>query len=95
MAIGTVAGWALPPHPTYLSVVPMFHCNGWNHPWAMAIVGGHIVFTRDATPATAAFMISVCRSWHDVARMGRVGAPYVCDQAPKELTSKFSWLLVI
>ena len=51
MALGTVAGWALPPHPTYLSVVPMFHCNGWNHPWAMAIVGGHMVFTRDATPA--------------------------------------------
>lgn len=51
MAMGTVAGWALPPHPTYLSVVPMFHCNGWNHPWAMAIVGGHVVFVRDATPA--------------------------------------------
>ena len=50
MAMGTVAGWALPPNPTYLSVVPMFHCNGWNHPWAMAIVGGHMVFTRDAIP---------------------------------------------
>ena len=50
MAMGTVAGWPLPPNPTYLSVVPMFHCNGWNHPWAMGIVGGHLVFTRDATP---------------------------------------------
>ena len=50
MAMGTIAGWALPPNPTYLSVVPMFHCNGWNHPWAMAIVGGHTIFTRDATP---------------------------------------------
>lgn len=51
MALGTVAGWALPAHPTYLSVVPMFHCNGWNHPWAMAIVGAHLVFARDMTPA--------------------------------------------
>jgi fatty-acyl-CoA synthase len=50
MAMGTVAGWGLPQHPTYLSVVPMFHCNGWNHPWAMAIVGGHMIFTRDALP---------------------------------------------
>jgi fatty-acyl-CoA synthase len=50
MAMGTVAGWSLPQHPTYLSVVPMFHCNGWNHPWAMAIVGGHVIFTRDALP---------------------------------------------
>ncbi|RME15162.1 MAG: acyl-CoA synthetase [Alphaproteobacteria bacterium] len=51
MAMGTVAGWTLPQTPTYLSVVPMFHCNGWNHPWALAIVGGHMVFTRDPAPA--------------------------------------------
>ena len=50
MAMGTVAGWPLPPNPVYLSVVPMFHCNGWNHPWAMAIVGAHLVFTRDPAP---------------------------------------------
>jgi fatty-acyl-CoA synthase len=50
MAMGTVAGWAITAHPTYLSVVPMFHCNGWNHPWAMAIVGAHLVFARDMSP---------------------------------------------
>ncbi len=52
MAMGTVAGWSLPKRPTYLSVVPMFHCNGWNHPWAMAIVGGHMVFAADMAPET-------------------------------------------
>ncbi len=52
MALGTVAGWSLPQNPTYLSVVPMFHCNGWNHPWAMAIVGAHIVFADDMAPGT-------------------------------------------
>jgi len=51
MAMGTVAAWSLPQKPTYLSVVPMFHCNGWNHPWAMAIVGGKTIFTRDPVPA--------------------------------------------
>lgn len=51
MAMGTAVGWPLPPNPVYLSVVPMFHCNGWNHPWAMAIVGAHLVFTRDPVPA--------------------------------------------
>ncbi len=50
MAMATVAAWELPQNPTYLSVVPMFHCNGWNHPWAMAIVGGHTIFTRDPDP---------------------------------------------
>lgn len=64
MAMGTVAGWALPPHPTYLSVVPMFHCNGWNHPWAMAIVGGHIIFTRDATPAKLLAAMAAHRVTH-------------------------------
>lgn len=52
MAMGTVAGWPLPQRPTYLSVVPMFHCNGWNHPWAMAIVGGHMIFAADMAPET-------------------------------------------
>ncbi len=52
MAMGTVAGWSVPARPTYLSVVPMFHCNGWNHPWAMAIVGGHMVFAADMAPQT-------------------------------------------
>jgi fatty-acyl-CoA synthase len=77
MAMGTVAGWALPPHPTYLSVVPMFHCNGWNHPWAMAIVGGHLVFTRDATPAK----LLAAMTTHRVTHLG--AAPIVlqmlCD----------------
>jgi fatty-acyl-CoA synthase len=51
MSMGTVAAWHLPQHPVYLSVVPMFHCNGWNHPWVMAIVGGAMVFTRDLAPS--------------------------------------------
>jgi len=79
MAMGAVAGWALPPHPTYLSVVPMFHCNGWNHPWAIAIVGGHIIFTRDATPAK----LLAAMALHNVTHLG--AAPIVlqmlCDSA--------------
>lgn len=51
MAMGTVVGWSLPRHPVYLSVVPFFHCNGWQHPWALALVGGTMVFTRSLQPA--------------------------------------------
>ncbi len=64
MAMGTVAGWALPARPVYLSVVPMFHCNGWNHPWAMAIVGGTMVFARDATPAKLLAAMAAHRVTH-------------------------------
>lgn len=79
MAMGTVVGWALPPHPTYLSVVPMFHCNGWNHPWAMALVGGHVIFVREANPAN--ILAAIDR--HGVTHFG--AAPIVlqmlCDHA--------------
>jgi fatty-acyl-CoA synthase len=71
MALGTVAGWTLPQHPTYLSVVPMFHCNGWNHPWAMAIVGGNMIFTRDALPEK----LWAAMTAHGVTHMG--AAPIV------------------
>ncbi|MEM9343879.1 MAG: AMP-binding protein [Pseudomonadota bacterium] len=50
MALGTVAAWQMPHHLTYLSVVPMFHCNGWGHPWVMALLGGTMVFTRMPVP---------------------------------------------
>ena len=46
MALGTVATWRVPHYPVYLSVVPMFHCNGWGHPWMIAMLGGTMVFTR-------------------------------------------------
>lgn len=46
MAIGTAAAWQAPHYPVYLSIVPMFHCNGWCHPWMTAMLGGTMVFTR-------------------------------------------------
>ncbi len=50
MALGTVAAWQTPHYPVYLSVVPMFHCNGWGHPWVIAMLGGTMVFTRTSAP---------------------------------------------
>lgn len=50
MSLSTVAAWSVPQRPVFLSVSPMFHCNGWNHPWAMAIVGAKMVFTRNPMP---------------------------------------------
>ena len=50
IAMGTGVGWGMPHYPSYVSVVPMFHCNGWGHPWLMPMVGGKAVFTRDPVP---------------------------------------------
>ena len=51
VAMGTVADWPLPKHPTYLYTVPLFHCNGWGHAWAMAAIAGTIICTREITAA--------------------------------------------
>lgn len=46
MPMGTVAAWQIPKHARYLTIVPMFHCNGWGHVWAMALVGGTLFCNR-------------------------------------------------
>ncbi|MGZ2256843.1 AMP-binding protein [Roseobacter sp. A03A-229] len=49
MTMGTVVSWRMVLHPVYLTIVPLFHCNGWNHTWMMPLVGGTIVCCRDIT----------------------------------------------
>ncbi len=51
MTMGTVISWRMVMHPVYLTIVPLFHCNGWNHSWLMPMVGGTIVCCRDITAA--------------------------------------------
>lgn len=71
MALGTGAAWQMPTYPVYLSVVPMFHCNGWGHPWLMAMLGGTVVFTR--VPAADLILDAIRR--HGVTHFG--AAPIV------------------
>lgn len=47
MTMGTVISWRLQLHPVYLAIVPLFHCNGWNHTWMMPLLGGTVVCCRD------------------------------------------------
>ncbi len=54
MTLGTVISWRMVMHPIYLTIVPLFHCNGWNHTWMMPVLGGAIVCCRDIT-ATAIY----------------------------------------
>jgi len=46
-AMGQVISWRIVQHPVYLTIVPLFHCNGWCHTWMMPAVGGTIVCCRD------------------------------------------------
>ncbi len=49
MTMGTVVSWRMVMHPVYLTIVPLFHCNGWNHTWMMPMLGGTIVCCRDVS----------------------------------------------
>ncbi|MEZ5779156.1 MAG: AMP-binding protein [Paracoccaceae bacterium] len=49
MAMGTVISWRMVLKPVYLTIVPLFHCNGWCHTWLMPALGGTIVCCRDIT----------------------------------------------
>ena len=48
-AMGQVLSWRMVLHPVYLTIVPLFHCNGWCHTWMMPAVGGTVVCCRDIT----------------------------------------------
>ena len=49
-AISNILEWDLPSHVVYLWTLPMFHCNGWTYPWAIAARGGINVCLRKVTP---------------------------------------------
>ncbi|MEE4188362.1 MAG: AMP-binding protein [Roseobacter sp.] len=49
MTMGTVITWRMVLHPTFMQIVPLFHCNGWNHAWMMPLIGGTLVCCRDIT----------------------------------------------
>ncbi len=46
-ATGQVISWRMVQHPVYLTIVPLFHCNGWCHTWMMPALGGTVVCCRD------------------------------------------------
>ena len=48
-AMGQVISWRMTLHPRYLTIVPLFHCNGWCHTWMMPVLGGTVVCCRDIT----------------------------------------------
>jgi fatty-acyl-CoA synthase len=81
-AASNIISWAMPPFATYLWTLPMFHCNGWCFPWAVAATAGVNVCLRKVDPAV---VFDVIRR-HHVTHM--CGAPIVYNMlinAPAEL----------
>ncbi|SMR81462.1 fatty-acyl-CoA synthase [Aliiroseovarius halocynthiae] len=49
MTMGTPISWNMQLYPRYLTIVPLFHCNNWNHTWMMPVLGGTVVCCRTIT----------------------------------------------
>ncbi|XP_062211761.1 isovalerate--CoA ligase AAE2-like [Phragmites australis] len=64
--IATVLAYDITTVPTCLWTVPMFHCNGWNLPWGVAMQGGTNVCLRHFTAKV--IFDSIAR--HKVTHMG-------------------------
>jgi len=73
MTMGTVVAWRMVLHPVFLTIVPLFHCNGWCHTWMMPMLGGRLVCCRDVTAAN----IYAAIGDEGVTHMG--GAPIVLN----------------
>ena len=49
-AMNMALTWDMPKYPIFMTVVPMFHCNGWCFTWATALLAGTNVFIRHLKP---------------------------------------------
>ncbi|WP_024302703.1 acyl-CoA synthetase [Pseudogulbenkiania sp. MAI-1] len=63
-AVCNLFEWGVPRHSVYLWTLPMFHCNGWCFPWAMAANAGTNVFLRRVDPRQIFAMIKEHRVTH-------------------------------
>ena len=73
MTMGTVVSWRLQLYPKLLIIVPLFHCNGWNHTWLMPMLGGTVFCCRDVSARVIYDSIST----EKVTHLG--GAPIVLN----------------
>ncbi|MEF0943989.1 acyl-CoA synthetase [Rhizobium sp. BR 362] len=78
-SLGQIVTWAMPLLPVYLWTLPMFHCNGWCFPWAIAAQGGTNICLRRVDPPTVIELMEK----HAVTHM--CGAPIVYSMLIDEM----------
>lgn len=77
-AVGNTLEWSLPQHPRYLWTLPLFHCNGWCFPWAIAAKAGVNVCLRAPSGPEILKTIEAAAITH------MCGAPIVLNMATTE-----------
>ena len=93
LSLGTIASWPMTgatpgSFPVHMYVVPLFHCNGWCHAWALAATGGMSVLIRNINAKNLFEAIAE----HKVTHFG--GAPIVLSMitnATDDEKKNFDW----
>ncbi|WP_368186687.1 AMP-binding protein [Aestuariibius sp. HNIBRBA575] len=92
MTLGTPISWQMVRHPRYLTIVPLFHCNGWNHTWMMPALGGTVICCRDISAA------AIYNAIADEAVTHFGGAPIVLNMlvnAPDDVRRRFDHVIEV
>src|SRR6516164_8416380 len=91
-ALGNAITLGLDRHSVYLWTLPMFHCNGWTHSWAVTAVAGTHVCLRRVEPAPIFAAIAEHRVTH------LCSAPIVLNllvHAPGEVKRRFDHVVEV
>jgi len=91
-ALGNAITLGLDRHSVYLWTLPMFHCNGWTHTWAVTAVAGTHICLRRVDPAPIFAAIAEHRVTH------LCGAPIVLNllvHVPDEVKCRFDHIVKV
>ena len=73
MTMATPISWRMTLRPVILTIVPLFHCNGWTHTWMAPLLGATVVCCREVTARAIYDAVEA----HGVTHFG--GAPIVLN----------------
>ena len=73
MSTGSAVAWNMPNRLNFLTIVPMFHCNGWGYPWTVPMLNGRTICLRNIDVKKIFELIDK----HKVTHFG--GAPIVLN----------------
>ncbi len=73
MSTGSAVAWNMPNRLNFLTIVPMFHCNGWCYPWTVPMLNGKTICLRNIVIKKIFELIEK----HKVTHFG--GAPIVLN----------------
>ena len=73
MSTGSAVAWDMPNRLNFLTIVPMFHCNGWGYTWTVPMLNGRTICLRNIDVKKIFELIDK----HNITHFG--GAPIVLN----------------